>query len=335
MTTLKDVKDVPMMVRISETNFYLREVPYNDQGKRPIISLDYEKLVTHARYNHYCISFLTCPYRLNNKNLLTHFDWYSRYLYFNFEESILLFDIFPRLEKLSRQQLLHLDDLLQQFPQAYQYDLQNADHRQKWALLKNSKFQYYGDFLHIMDIDKKQRLQFREQLQTLLRNMDVETTEDVAEELPAAPAKRREREASLYTYLKLNDDIPADEIHKVIKFLFDYLEEGFRQPYILEDFSTFFTKEDSSTLELVKGPNLDNQKYKVLFQELKNSGILIVSWPVIDRKVRVFSADGKPFANFTELSAGKIDTEKARRVQKSLSPLIEITNKFLQTRKKK
>lgn len=335
MTTLEDVKDVPMMVRIAETNFYLREVPFSGQvKKRYIIILDFEKLVSHARFNHYCISFLECPYKLNKQDLLTHFDWFSRYLYFNFENSVLLFEIFPYLDSLSREQLVYLESLLQQFPQAYEYDLNNADHRQKWALLKNSKFQRYEDFLRIREADKEQRRLLRERLQTLLQH-DMKPAEARDEEKPAAPAKRREREASLYTYLKLSDDIPANKTQEVIGHLYDLLEECFRRPYSREEFATIFNEEESPELELVRRPNFDNQHYKVLFQELKNSGVLIVSWSVIDKKVSVFNVDGKPFSGFSELSSGKIDDKKTNRIKKLLKPLIDMLDKQLPVLKRK
>lgn len=324
-----------MMVRISETNFYLREVPYNDQRKRRLaISLDYEKLVTHARHNHYCISFLSCPYQLNSHTLLTHFEWFSRYLYFNFEQSVLLFDIFPKLNELSVQQVSYLRDLLQQFPQAYQYDLNNSDHRQKWALLKNSKFQRYEDFLRIREADKEQRRLFCERLLILSENKEVEP-EKVPEEAPTPPAKRREREASLYTYLKLSDDIPAEAAHEVISFLHEYLEPGFRRPYTLEEFSTIFTNENSPVLELKKGRNLDNQRYNVLFQELKNSGTLVVSWPVIERKVRVFKTDGTEYAGFSDIRSNKIPPLKANGVKAKIAPLIKQVDKHLLATRRK
>ncbi|MCK7557556.1 hypothetical protein MKQ70_22150 [Chitinophaga sedimenti] len=84
MTHLDDVKDVPFYVRIKETNAFIRDVPYDDQKKQAFtIGRDFEKLAHFALHNHYCLSFLKCPYKFHLETFLLHFHWFNRYLYFN------------------------------------------------------------------------------------------------------------------------------------------------------------------------------------------------------------------------------------------------------------
>lgn len=328
------------MVRISETNAFIREVPYKDQARKHFHVLpDFDKVVNHARYNNYCISLLCCPYPLQVANFLTHFDWFCRYMYFNFEQSILLFEILPYLERMEFQQLGYLESILKQFPQAYLYDLSQADPRQQWALLKRNNFLYNADFLHIIGIDTAQRRLLLARLQSLLQQKvaepakETETIFDQKKDLPVA--RRRERESSLYSYLKLSDDIAPTKAREVVKNLYDLLKGSFRHPYTLEEFAIMFAREDSPPLELIKRPAFDNQHLKLVFQELKNNRILVVSWLVIDRKVWVFNTEGKQFSGFSEISGHSINNRKVQRIRKLLAPLLDMINKHLPATRRK
>jgi hypothetical protein len=347
MITLDQVKDVPFKVKVTETNAFIREVPYKDQAKKPFqLVPDFDKLANHALHNHYCLSFINCPFHLDFENMVAHFDWCCRYLYFNFEQSLLRLEIFARLEQLhlDKAKLEYLVQALEKYPEAYSYALHEADDRQKWALLKKTNFQKCSDFQLIVATDRQQRSLLLQHLQSLLYAIspadpvtDVDVSPAQQEKLqPIKPtAKPREREASLAQYLKLNEDLLSAACQKVIEFLYDYLEPAFRRTYTLEEFSAIFTKEDSPTLELVKKANWDNQTLMILFRELKNEKVLVVSWPVVEQKVKMFKDNGSPFSGFAQFSSGKINAKKQNAVKKELEPLFALINKQFNSNKRK
>lgn len=346
MTTLEQVKDVPFMVRVAETSVFIREIPYNDQTKKSsILIIDFDKLANHALHNHYCISFIRCPFSLHFDSLVNHFEWCCRYLYFNFEESILRIEVFTKMENQHYDdiKLEYLIKLLKKYPQAYQYDLDDTDHKQKWALLKKSNFQKNADFLRIAENDKEQRAILLDYLRALQGKTEEVKITDVNNE-PANPSskqfvvhmpEKREREASSYNYLKLNDEL-SPAIHKaVISFLYSTLQPYFRTPYDVDTFSKIFSSEGSLVLELIKKDNFDNQSLKIIFLALKEVKGLIVSWQVIEKKVRVFKANGTPFSGFSEVSMGKISPKKRKQQEKDMFPIIELIKKELANNKRK
>ncbi len=346
MTTLEQVKDVPFRVRVAETNAFVREIPYNDQtGKSSRLTIDFDKLANHALHNHYCISFIRCPFPLNFDSLVNHFDWCSRYLYFNFEESILRIEIFTKMENqhYDDTKLGYLIKLLKKYPQAYQYDLDDADHKQKWALLKKSNFQKNADFLKIVENDKRQRVILLNYLQALQEKIEDEQIIDRNKEsavpplqqVPISATGKREREASSYNFLKLNEDLSSAICGKVIDFLYDTFQPYFRAPYDIDTFNKIFSDEDSPVLELIKKDNFDNQSLKIIFQALKEAKGLIVSWQVIEKKVQVFKANGTPFSGFSEVSMGKISRSKRQKLEKDIHPVIELIKKELAANKRK
>ncbi|WP_436490363.1 hypothetical protein [Chitinophaga sp. ARDCPP14] len=323
MTNLNQVKDVPLIVRVVETTIFVREIPYNDQSKSTRWAIDFDKLANHARYNHFCISFLACPFPLSFESLIAHFDWCSRYLYFNFEESILRIGILTELANrhFDNENLAYLKQLLVKYPQAYQYDLEDADNKQKWALLKKSNFQKNVDFLKIVENDKEQRTILFDYLQNLQEKIGKEQITDPNKESAVPPPKqettpttgKREREASSYNYLKLNEDLSPETCNEVIDFLYTTFNPYFHVPYDVATFRKIFSNEDSPELELIKKKNFNNQSLKIIFQALKEAKGLIVSWQVIEKKVRLFNANGSPFAGFSEVSMGKIRRQKRQK----------------------
>ncbi|SEW56459.1 hypothetical protein [Chitinophaga arvensicola] len=346
MTTLEQVKDVPFRVRVAETNAFVREIPYNDQTRKSSrLTFDFDKLANHALHNHYCISFIRCPFPLNFDSLVNHFDWCSRYLYFNFEESILRIEIFTKMENqhYDDTKLEYLIKLLKKYPQAYQYDLDDADHKQKWALLKKSNFQKNADFLRIAENDKEQRAMLLDYLRTLQEKTGKAKITD-ANKQPGTPSskqlvvptsEKREREASSYNYLKLNEELSPATCKEVIDFLYTAFQPYFHIPYDVDTFRKIFIKENSPILELIKKDNFDNQSLKIIFQALKDTKGLIVSWQVIEKKVRVFKANGTPFSGFSEVSMGKINPKKRKQQEKDMSPIIELIKKELANNKRK
>ena len=341
MVTLEQVKDVPFLVRVKETNSYIREIPFNEQAKKASQWIvDFDKLAYHALHNHYCISFIECPFSLNFESIFYHFDWCSRYLYFNFEESVLLIEIFTKLEKLNLQaeKLYHLVNLLEQYPQAYQYNLDDSDHKQKWALLKKSKFQKNCDFLKLIEIDKRQRTILLEHLRILQGKVNELLGSKIDESVKNAftvPKKRTQRESSSYNYLKLSDELSVGTSNEVINFLYTTFQPFFRIPYNVDTFSKIFSNEASPVLELIKKDHFDNQSLKIIFQALKEAKGLVVSWQVIEKKVRVFKANGIPFSSFSEVSMGKISPKKRKQQEKDMSPVIELIKRELAANKRK
>ncbi|MGF6927364.1 hypothetical protein QFZ48_002864 [Chitinophaga sp. W2I13] len=345
MTQLEQLKDVPFSVRVAETNAFVREIPYHDQAKKSSRwTIDFDKLANHALHNHYCISFIKCPFPLNFDSLINHFDWCSRYLYFNFEESILRIEIFTKLEKqhFDAEKLEYLIKMLKEYPQAYQYKLDEADNRQQWALRKKFNFQKNMDFLKIMENDMQQRTILLDYLQTLQREIGRDRVINPIEESATSPKQvalpnmeKREREASSYNYLKLNDELSPATCKKVIEFLYDTLQPYFRVPYHLDIFSKIFSTEDSPELELIKKDHFDNQSLKIIFLSLKEVKGLVVSWQVIEKKVRVFKANGTPFSSFSEVSMGKISRQKRQKQEKDIHPVIELIKKELAANRRK
>lgn len=346
MTSLKQVQDVPFMVRVAETSVFVREVPYHDQARKSsILIIDFDKLANHALHNHYCISFIKCPFPLNFDSLVNHFDWCSRYLYFNLEGSTLRIEIFTKMESqhCDDTKLGYLIELLKKYPQAYQYDLDDADHKQKWALLKKSNFQKNKDFLKIVENDKQQRTILLNYLQTLQEKIGKEQIIDSDRESAVPPPKhattpateKREREASSYNYLKLNEDLSPETCNEVIDFLYTTFNPYFHVPYDVATFRKIFSNEDSPELELIKKDNFNNQSLKIIFQALKEAKGLIVSWQVIDKKVRLFKANGIPFAGFSEVSMGKIRRQKRQKLESDIHSVIELIKNKLTANKGK
>lgn len=346
MAELEQFNDVPFHVRVVETNTFVREIEYDDQVKRSSRwAIDFNKLANHALHNHYCIAFIKCPFPLNFDSLINHFDWCSRYLYFNFEESILRMEIFTKLEKqhLDAERLEYLIRLLKEYPQAYQYTLDDADHRQQWALRKKFNFQRNADFLKIVENDKVQRNTLLDYLQTLNDKIGLDQAIDSNKEPAFAPVdsavkpatEKREREASRYNYLKLNEDLSPTACNEVIKYLYSTFQPYFRTPYNIDIFKKIFNSEDSPVLELVKNDKFDNQSLKIIFQELKDARGIVVSWPVIEKKVQLYKANGIPFSGFSELSTGKINRQKRQKQEKDIYQVIELIKKELAVNKRK
>jgi hypothetical protein len=326
--TLEDVQSVPRLVRIKETSFYIREIAYGTQKPQSAWALDFDNVAYHALHNHYCLSFIASGFRLNFESFLSRFNWCCRCLYFNFEESVLKLEIFVKLERtaLDKEKLRYMIDMLEKYPAAYQYELEDADHVQQWALLKQSKFES-EHFSSIIEIDQEQRALLLEHLKKLASPAKKEK-QPAALKSPISPlpGKKREREASLYKYLKLNDNLSTKAASEIIDLLYNRLAPIFRKKYTSAEFRAAFQKGDSPVIELVKSPELDNQHLTLLFRELKDRSVLSVSWNVINEKIKVFSAAGKPFSGFSDVSSGKISISKRNKVKqwlKDLYPLIE------------
>lgn len=330
MTHLDDVKDVPFYVRMKETNAFIRDVPYDDQKKQAFtFGRDFEKLAKFALHNHYCLSFLKCPYKFNLETFLLHFHWFNRYLYFNLQDSIWIIQIFPALEKLQTYQLRFLEQELKEFPHAYQYDLKSADYYQQWALLKKTNFLKCDDFRKIMEIDGAQRARMLSHVQALLSDRGTVAEPVVPESKPA----KRQREASQYTFLKLSDDLTASQQNEVIRGLYELFTPHFRNAKEFEDFRKAFREDGAPVIELLRNELADLQYYWVIFRELKQNG-LAVSWEVIDRMVHIYDSAGKKLAGFSRINTS-IERQKERKARRAVESVINLIDSYLVKRKGK
>jgi hypothetical protein len=64
----------------------------------PEIITDFNRTIQDALNSHYCISFIPSLLDFNFQSLLSHFKWCCKFLYFNFCETTMPFDIFKRLK---------------------------------------------------------------------------------------------------------------------------------------------------------------------------------------------------------------------------------------------
>lgn len=89
-----DFKDVSFVIKAKSTSYFFYQVAFQDQKPvRPEIIVDFNKSMQHALDHHYCISFIACPFDFNFESLLSHFKWCCKFLYFNFSDTMMQFDI--------------------------------------------------------------------------------------------------------------------------------------------------------------------------------------------------------------------------------------------------
>ncbi|MCK7557557.1 hypothetical protein MKQ70_22155 [Chitinophaga sedimenti] len=203
-------------------------------------------------------------------------------------DSIWIIQIFPALEKLQTYQLRFLEQELNEFPHAYQYDLKSADYYQQWALLKKTNFLKCDEFRKIMEIDGAQRARMLSHVQALLSDRGTVPEPIITEPKPA----KRQREASQYNYLKLSDDLAASQQNEVIQGLYELFTPHFREAKEFEDFRKAFREGGAPVIELLRNELADQQYYWVIFRELKQHG-LVVTWDVIDRMVHIMMVQEK------------------------------------------
>jgi hypothetical protein len=134
-----DFKDVPFVTKAKSTSYFCYQVAFQEQKPiKPEFITDFKKTMQHALDHHYCVSFIPCPFDFNFESLLSHFKWCCKFLYFNFSETMMQFDVFKRMKSMewSEHELHTLLKALYSNKDPYSYPLTRYSGEIKFALLK-------------------------------------------------------------------------------------------------------------------------------------------------------------------------------------------------------
>jgi hypothetical protein len=326
-----DFKDVSIFDKASSTTYFAYEVAFNDQKSiEPEFGTDLTRVVQHSLDHHYCISFIDCPFIFNFESLVSHFEWCFKFIYFNFSETTLQFDVLKRLkeQEWNVAEISTLINIYESNKKAYTYTLDEYTGKIKFALLKHSNAQEKETlFPQILERDEQNRLAIINCLKSILvsKNGRIDKQPDnINDHLPAGT----KYEASQYGYLRITDVLSDENQQTVISFLYDNLKELFITPYSLIEFSEVFRKESSGMIEinisLDNTASLDTQKLHLILRRLKDEKIIIASWEVIKQKIGVYNKAGEWVNSVYQISKGKISTDKLRQVNKLLKPLFDL-----------
>jgi hypothetical protein len=325
-----DFKDVPFVTKAKSTSYFCYQVAFQDQKPiRPEIITDFKRTVQHALDHHYCISFIPCPFDFNFESLLSHFKWCCKFLYFNFSETMMQFDILKRLKATSwsEHELHTLLTAINTHHEPYAYSLTRYNGEIKFALMKRENAEREPAFLQLLIRDRSCRDVLTKYLQTLLASQHHQVPETITVASPVIPSPQK-YDASKYGYLKITDDLSAVKQKEVINSLYELLKALFIKAYTLEEFSMVFRKNEAAAIELslaqANPANLDAQKLHLLFRQLKDEKILIASWQIIQEKIWVYNHAGEIVNSVYQISKSKISTDKARQVYKLLKPVSEL-----------
>jgi hypothetical protein len=325
-----DFNDVPFLTKAKSTSYFCYQVAFQEQKQvRPEIITDFKRTIQHALDHHYCISLIPCPFDFNFESLLSHFKWCCKFMYFNFSETMMQFDIFKRLKATawSEHELYTLLTVLKTHHEPYKYPLTRYNGEIKFALIKRVNAERKPEFQQVLIRDKSCRDTITKYLQTLLASQlhQVPETAEITQPEINSPQKY---DASKYGYLKITDDLGVERQKEVISLLYDLFKMLFRKPYSLEEFSMIFRKNEAAAIELSLAQsspaNLDAQKLHLLFRQLKEEKILIASWPLIREKIWVYNQGGELVNTVYQISKSKISTNKARQVYNLLKPISEL-----------
>jgi hypothetical protein len=325
-----DFKDVSFVTKARSTSYFCYQVAFQDQKPVfPEIITDFKRTMQHALDHHYCVSFISCPFDFNFESLLSHFKWCCKFLYFNFSETTMQFDIFKRLKVVawSEQELNTLLTAVSTHHEPYTYSLNRYSGEIKFALMKRENAGREPAFQQLLIRDKSCRDRLTKYLQTLLASQHHQVPVRI-EMTPTVVHSPQKYDASKYGYLKITDDLNAEKQKEVISYLYDLLNALFIKPYSLEEFSMIFRKNEAAAIELnlaqANPTNLDAQKLHLLFRQLKDEKILIASWQLIQEKLWVYNHAGERVNSVYQISKGKISNDKARQVYKLLKPVSEL-----------
>jgi hypothetical protein len=325
-----DFKDVPFVTKAKSTSYFCYQVAFQDQKPiRPEIITDFKRTVQHALDHHYCISFIPCPFDFNFESLLSHFKWCCKFLYFNFSETMMQFDILKKLKSTawSEQELQTLLTAINTHHEPYNYPLTRYNGEIKFALMKRENAEREPAFQQLLIRDRYCRNLLTKYLQTLLASQHHQVPETITAVSPVI-SSHQEYDASKYGYLKITDALSAEKQKEVVSSLYEILKALFVKPYTFDEFSIVFRKNEAAAIELnlaqTNPANLDAQKLHLLFRQLKNEKILIASWQLIQEKIWVYNHAGEMVNSVYQISKRKISTDKARQVYKLLKPVSEL-----------
>jgi len=341
---VRDFFDVRLISKITSVHRYLHRVAYSDQKTiKTRFFANADHLLAHALQDHYCITLIQCPFEFNFESLLSHFGWFCQFMYFNFSETTLQFDVIKKLrdKNLSDEELNLLLGILAENPEPYRFALNAYQDKAKFALMKRQNMKQIGSEAPFLERDR----QFRRTFAEAMKKLQAEKTVQIDQALlldKRPPGKFNEGmpklvpsetlaikyEPSLYGYLRLNENLTAEHQATVIHFLYDLLKELFYTESPFKKFEAIFLYEQSEAvmLDLSKynSTHLDAQKLHWIFRSLKDTQkILSASWEVIRKKIVVYNKQGLIVQSVYQISESKIPSQKRRQVEKILQPLFD------------
>ncbi|MBS7566843.1 hypothetical protein KHS38_20730 [Mucilaginibacter sp. Bleaf8] len=318
----KDFNDVALFDKIKSTHLYFYQIAYQEQKPiRSALHWDVPKDFNYALQNHYCVTLIECPFTFNFEALLNHFAWCCRFMFFNFSETTIQFDILKRLREkaISREETLILLKILEENPEPYAYPLDAYEGETKFALIKRHTMDKKGNSREFLSRDKHFRKVLNETLRSLHANINQNQNDTVI--------NTRKYEPSIYGYLRFSDVLTIEQQEKVIEFLFEILKDLFKAEYSYKEFYQLFNNETSKPVELdISKENksfLDAQKLHLLFRKLKDR-ILVASWDIIRQKIIVYNQTGDVVTSVYQLSSSKISSDKLRQVNRLLQPVLNL-----------
>jgi len=341
---VRDFFDVHLGSKIAAVHRYIHRVAYDDQ--EPIktrLFTDADNILAHALHDHYCITLIECPFKFNFESLLNQFGWFCQFMYFNFSETKIQFDILKKLREkhLCQHEIDLLLDILDKDPEPYQFPLNTYQGRAKFSLMKRQNMGDKGSDAPFAERDQQFRLAFTEALKGIRDKKQQETAPELLSGIHVALLEAGNRgdaqteevtpkkyEPSLYGYLKLNDHLTLDQQDTIIHFLYDLLKELFFKECSFEDFEAAFQYEKSEPILLdISKPSrhhFDAQRLHWLLRSLKDTRkLLSASWDIVSKKIIVYNQRGRIVKSVYQISEGKIQPPKRRQVENLLQPLFD------------
>lgn len=328
-----DFKDISIFKKIKSTHLFVHEIAFQDQ--KSVGSFNLEKLLStklqHALDNHYCISLIECPFEFNFNSFLSHFEWCFKFMFFNFSETTLKFDVLNKLNEAHWPEgsIDTLLNIISNNPRSYEYSLNEYTGEIKFALLKHTNIQREEVFKEILARDENIREHIRSCLFNLNQTDNISEQQTLAERDFRPAVFSKGYEPSQYGFIKINDVLDVESQNTVINFLYETLHDLFKKEYTLEDFTCIFHPNDNwREIELdITRPNrhyLDAQKLHLLFRELKDNKVIIASWDTIKQKLIVHNKDNEVVGTAYQISMGKVSPAKLRQTQKLLLAVLRL-----------
>jgi len=348
---VRDFFDVHLKNKISSVHRYIHRVAYDDQKPVKTRLFTYvEDILAHALHDHYCITLIECPFKFNFESLLNQFGWFCQFMYFNFSETKIQFDILNKLREkdLSVQEINMLLEILANDKEPYQFPLNKYQGKAKFALMKRQNMDEKGTVTYFIERDQHFRLVFAETLESLREQKhDEEFAVDMVvdghpldltvNDEGRVPDKQdisgpKKYEPSLYGYLRLNDYLNTEQQQIVINFLYDLLKDFFYKEISFKNFEAIFYQEQSIAVSLnVSKPSLnhlDAQKIHWLLRCLK-AKIISASWDVVANKIVVYNKKGQIIKSVYGISEDKIPPNKRKYIENLLKPLLSQLPEYL------
>ena len=336
----KDFFDVAFRSKFASMARYVYRIPYEDQ--RPVRTpwmANADRIFAQALHGHYSITLIECPFEFNFESLLSHFEWFCNFMYFNFSDTTLQFKVLKRLQEqpFKREEIVLLMNVLNDIPEPYAFSLNTYQEEAKFALLRRQVVDEKGITKPFKERDKV----FREAFMTVLherlndftllqKNDSTERATELSENLISDNllTTTKNYEPTTYQYLKLSDVLDAAQQETAITFIYDVLKELFMKPCTLSEFRALFFEAHSRSITLnISLPNehkFDTQKLHWLLRSIRDSSLLVGGgWDVIRKKILVYNKEGRLMESAYSISEQKISSSKKRQVEIILKPLLD------------